>query len=79
MFQIESGQHDSALYVRWMADNMWLMVPAQGFVKKFLGSIDGYPFQSGSSLSAGNIGYGTLEMQNAKGSLKRLLDMSVHN
>ncbi len=79
MFQIESAQHDSALNVRWMADNMWLMVPAQEFVQKFLATIPDYPFQSGSSLSAGSIGYGTLEMQKAKGSLKRLLDMSVHN
>ena len=75
----ESAQHDSAMYVRWYGDNMWMMVPAQEFVQKFLGSIEGYPFQAGSSLSAGNIGYGTLEMQKAKGGLKRLLDQSVHN
>jgi arylsulfatase len=75
----ESAQTDSGMYVRWYADNMWLMVPAQGFVQKFLGSIEGYPFQAGSSLSAGNIGYGTLEMNKAKGSLKHLLDVSVKN
>ncbi len=75
----ESAQHDSQMYVRWYADNMWMMVPAQGFVQNFLGSIADYPFQAGSSLSAGNIGYGTLEMQKAKGSLKRLLDLSVQN
>ncbi|NOR56008.1 MAG: arylsulfatase, partial [Sulfurovum sp.] len=75
----ESAQHDSQMYIRWMADNMWMMVPAQGFVQKFLGSIEGYPFQAGSSLSAGNIGYGTLEMQKAKGGLKRLLDKAHIN
>ncbi len=75
----ESAQKDSGMYVRWYADNMWLMVPAQEFVQKFLGSIPDYPFQAGSSLSAGNIGYGTLEMQKAQGSLKRLLDLSIHN
>jgi len=75
----ESAQHDSAMYLRWYADNMWMMVPAQGFVQKFLGSIADYPFQAGSSLSAGNIGYSTLEMQKAKGGLKRLLDKANFN
>jgi len=67
------------MYLRWYAENMWLMVPAQEFVQKFLGSIAGYPFQAGSSLSAGNIGYQTIEMQKAKGGLKRLLDQSNLN
>ena len=31
----ESASRDSGMYVRWYADNMWLMVPAQGFVQKF--------------------------------------------
>ncbi len=66
------------MYTRWYADNMWMMVPAQAFVQKFC-SIEGYPFQAGSSLSAGNIGYGTLEMQKAKGGLKRLLDKANFN
>ena len=75
----ESAYHDSRTYIRWYVDNMWLMVPAQGFVQKFFASIEGYPFQAGSSLSAGNIGYGTLEKQKAMGGLKRLLYQSVHN
>jgi arylsulfatase len=75
----ESASRESALYTRWYGDNMWMMVPAQGFVKKFFETIPDYPFQAGSSLSAGNIGYHTLEMQKAKGSLQRLLDMSVQN
>ncbi len=75
----ESAQRESDMYVRWMADNMWLMVPAQVFVKNFMGSIKDYPFQQGSSLSAGNIGYDTLRMNKAKGDLQRLLDISVQN
>ena len=75
----ESGHRDSAMYIRWYADNMWLMVPAQEFVQKFLGSIEGYPFQAGSSLSAGNIGYHTLRNQKALGGLQRLLDQAVQN
>jgi len=75
----ESAQHDSSMYTRWYADNMWMMVPAQGFVQKFLGSIEGYPFQEGSSLSAGNIGYNSLRMQKAAGKFKSLLEHSPIN
>ena len=71
----ESAYDESAMYMRWYADNMWLMVPAQQFVKKFFMTIKDYPFQAGSSLSAGNIGYQTVEEQK----LKRLLDQSVKN
>jgi len=71
----ESAYAESGMYLRWYAENMWLMVPAQQFVKKFFMTIKDYPFQAGSSLSAGNIGYQTVEKQN----LKRLLDQSVLN
>ena len=67
------------MYVRWYADNMWLMVPAQGFVQKFFSTIPDYPFQAGGSLSASNIGYGTLERQKALGNLDKLMDISVRN
>jgi arylsulfatase A-like enzyme len=69
----------SGMYVRWYADNMWLMIPAQSFVQKFMVSIEDYPFQPGSSLSAGNIGYETLKTQKALGNLKGLLDKSIIN
>ena len=75
----ESGFHDSKLYIRWYADNMWMMVPAQGFVKNFLGSMEPYPFQEGSSLSAGNISYNTLKMKKASSNFKRLLDKANFN
>jgi arylsulfatase len=75
----ESAQHDSGMYVKWYADNMWMMVPAQGFVQKFLSSIEPYPFQPGSSLSAGNIGYDTLKLQRASEKFKKLLKMSPIN
>ena len=42
-------------YLRWYADNMWLFVPVQQKVQSFLASLDGYPFQPGSSLSASGI------------------------
>jgi arylsulfatase len=67
------------MYLKWYAANMWMMVPAQVFVKQFFDTIPGYPFQTGSSLSAGNIGYQTIEMQKAKGGLKKLMDASTLN
>jgi arylsulfatase len=70
---------ESGMYVRWYADNMWLMVPMQGVIKNFFESIAEYPYQAGSSLTASNIGYQTLEMQKAKGALQKLLDSSVPN
>lgn len=75
----ESASRESGMYLRWYADNMWLMVPAQSFVQKFFASIEGYPFQAGGSLSASNIGYSTLERQKAVGSLKKLMDLSIQN
>ena len=43
---------DSALYIRWYADQMWLFVPAQRFVGQFLASFREYPpSQAVSSLS----------------------------
>lgn len=48
-------------YLRWYADNMWLFVPIQQKVQKFLASLDGHPFQAGSSLSAAGINYRSLK------------------
>ncbi len=75
----EHAYDGSGMYVRWYADNMWMMVPAQSFVQEFLGSIADYPFQPGSSLSAGNIGYHTIKMQEAMGNLKGLMDRAIQN
>ena len=75
----ESAARNSGMYVRWYADNMWLMVPAQDFVQRFFATIPGYPFQPGGSLSAANIGYGTIEKQKAMGNLDKLMDIAIQN
>ena len=75
----ESASRESEMYIRWYIDNMWLMVPAQGFVREFFGSITGYPFQAGGTLSASNMGYSTLEGQEAMSNIKKLLDISIQN
>ena len=48
---------ESTMYIRWYADNMWLFVPIQAKIKTFLGSLEGFPFQQGSSLGADGINY----------------------
>jgi hypothetical protein len=48
-------------------------------VQKFLFSIEPYPFQPGSSLSAGNIGYDTLKLQKASAQFKKLLKTNPIN
>ena len=56
----EKMPFESASYLRWYADNMWLFVPVQGAIKEFLTTVDEYPFQMGTSLNAAGINYNTL-------------------
>lgn len=57
----EHAWEHSGMYLRWMADNMWLFVPIQDEILKFLGSMKDYPFQEGQSLNAGGINYKSLK------------------
>jgi arylsulfatase len=57
----EKMPHESAMYIRWMADNMWLFVPVQDKLQEFFVTIKDYPFQEGANLNAGNINYNTLK------------------
>ncbi len=59
-------------YLRWFADNMWLLVPVQEQLKKFFLTIPQYPFQEGAALNAGNINYNTLKAMKAMNMLKEL-------
>jgi arylsulfatase len=52
---------ESMFSARWYADQMWLFVPIQAKVQEFLASIEGYPFQPGSSLSADGINYRSMK------------------
>ena len=47
----EKAMHESRLYMRWMADNMWLFVPAQQYIGQFLATFKEFPPVRGSSLS----------------------------
>ena len=60
---------ESAMYLRWYGDNIWLFVPVQQKLKAFFGTIQQFPFQEGTSLNAANINYMTLKAMQA---LKKL-------
>jgi arylsulfatase len=55
---------------------MWTFVPAQEYIKKFIGTIEGYPFQEGSSLNAAGINYQSLRAASAMERLKKIETMS---
>ena len=42
--------HESALYIRWFADQMWTFVPAQAIAGEFLRTFVEFPPVSGNSL-----------------------------
>ena len=65
----ERAPHESGMYIRWYADNMWMFVPVQQKLKEFFVDFEEYPYQAGSSLNAAGIGYQTIKMAEA---LKRL-------
>ena len=47
--------HESALYIRWFADQMWTFVPAQAIAAEFLATFKEFPPVQGSSLSIDNV------------------------
>ena len=70
----EEMDHESSMYIRWYADNMWLFVPIQQKVAGFLKTLEGFPFQQGESLSASGINYRSLKAMRV---LKELTDKSI--
>ena len=51
----EKAMNESELYFRWMADNMWLFVPAQDYIGQFLTTFQDFPPRRGSSLSVDQV------------------------
>jgi arylsulfatase A-like enzyme len=47
--------HESALYTRWYGDNMWMFVPAQQYVGKFLATFKDFPPVRGGSLGVDKV------------------------
>ena len=46
----ERAWHESEMYLRWMAENMWLFVPAQVFTRQWLASFEEFPPIGGTTL-----------------------------
>jgi arylsulfatase len=70
----EKMPHESEMYVRWYADNMWLFVPVQDKLKEFFSTIPQYPFQEGMNLNMGNINYNTLKAAQALKQLNTIIE-----
>ncbi len=58
---LEEMWHESSMYLRWMGDQMWLFVPIQEEIRKFIASMEGYPFREGQTLNASGINYQSLK------------------
>jgi arylsulfatase A-like enzyme len=75
----EKAPRESATYMRWYADNIWLFVPVQQKLKAFLTTLPEYPFQQGSSLNAANINYTSLQALQAMKRLHQLESLPAPN
>jgi len=70
----EKMPHESQMYLRWYADNMWLFVPIGQKVKEFLVTIPQYPFQAGEVVQPSDINYKTLTVA---GALKKMQEIQL--
>lgn len=69
----ETANNDSQMAMRWRGDQMWLFVPIQTQIQKFMATIAQFPFQEGVSLNPANINYQSLA---AKQAMMKLQQMS---
>ncbi|MCM8529539.1 MAG: arylsulfatase [Lentisphaeraceae bacterium] len=68
----EKAMHESKMYIRWMADNMWLFVPIGDKIQEFVGSLKGYPFQAGMNLNPAGLDYQAIKVQAIMKKLKTM-------
>ncbi|MDD2058523.1 arylsulfatase [Pseudomonas putida] len=68
----ETARKESPLSARWAGDQMWLFVPAQAQIQKFMATIPQYPFQAGASLNPASISYQSLAVKQAMSKLQKL-------
>jgi len=68
----ERGLEEGGEAIKFLAQNMWLIVPVQGKIKEFFVDFDQFPYQGGSSLNASGINYGLLRQEAAMKRLKEL-------
>ncbi|WP_117234005.1 arylsulfatase [Vibrio maerlii] len=65
----ERAPHESGMYLRWMADNMWLFVPIQDVLGDFFQTLPHYPMQQGQLMNPASINYQSLGL---KGKMQQL-------
>lgn len=65
----EKAPHESGMYLRWMADNMWLFVPIQDVLGDFFKTLPDYPMQQGQMMNPAAIDYQSLGL---KGKMQQL-------
>jgi arylsulfatase len=53
----ETAPYESEMYVKWVADLLWIGVPVQKEVEKFLATLPAYPFQEGVSANPAGFNY----------------------
>ena len=70
----ERGEEEGGGWMEFVGRNMWLLVPIQAKIKELFADFDKFPYQMGSALNAGSIGYGMLRQQEA---LKRLKELET--
>jgi arylsulfatase len=75
----ERAPHESGMYIRWYAQNIWLFVPIQMKLKQFFAGFRDHPYQKGTSLNAADISYKTLTMMEAMSRLGHLEEIGVPN
>jgi len=68
----ERGLEEGGQALTFFAQQMWLLVPVQAKIQEFFSDYERFPHQEGSSLNAGNIGYGLLRQTDAMTRLKEL-------
>jgi arylsulfatase A-like enzyme len=74
----ERGINEGGEAMKFVGQQMWLLVPIQGKVKEFFSDFDKYPFQAGSTLNPSGINYGTLRQQDALKRLKELENLKTN-
>ena len=68
----ERGMKEGGEAMKFLGQQMWLLVPIGSQVKALFADFTQFPYQTGSSLNASGINYGMLRQQDA---LKRLQDL----
>ncbi len=68
----ETARKESPMSRRWASDQLWLFVPIQAQIQKFMATIPQYPFQEGVNLNPANISYQSLAVTRALMKLQKL-------